>query len=428
MRTGEVDLLVVTHRSAGFAERTARNVEELSGLLREVIVVDSASDDGTAEAFRSVLPEATVIALGSNPGFGGANNVGLSRSSAPLVMLLNPDASIDGASLESLIAGVRSREDCAGAQPWIHLEGWPCVTASAGVGMTRYGEGYDRRFGHYEPDAPRPGSVEVPCITCAAALFRRQALLDVSGFDETIFMYFEDLDLSLRLRSAGWRLMLDRSARAGHLIGASSDRARSRAWQLESAALLCRRYLSRGSSGRLPARFVRRELRAVASGMLRGTGWAWRLAALRRALSARVRPVALADSLMADLDPDPMDLPIALERGGFALDDDGLISAGPGWVRSVEGPCFSSYGCLSIGGTGGAPLFELASSRGLITGGIRRAHGGSPLCRFAAGEDPVRIRPGPVRGDEKLAIWMDEPSSGRRILCRNARMSGEGEA
>lgn len=426
MRPG-IDLVTVLYDSSAFIPMLAETVRSLAGLVENVILVDNASSDGSAELAAASLPDARVIRSGVNVGFGAGNNVGLAQVRSPLVLLMNPDATIDPASVENLRRLLLENPDVAGVQPCIRLLGWPCITTSMGVGLTRYGEGYDLRFHHCEPGPPQPGFEEVPAVTCACALFRMEALESVGLFDEGMFMYFEDVDLSLRLGLGGWRLLLDRDSVAAHHVGASGTPARTREWQLESSVLLTRRYLSRGASGRLPGYWWKRELRTIVSSILKGRDWSWRVRAVRRGATVPAFPRVLPERVRLLLDPDPMDAPLPRRPGGFPLDRDGAVTAGPGWVRGGGPvPCgFFEYGAIESAAPGGRSVpvvLDLVTEGGLMSGSLLTAEG-TPLGRFVLGGRPVEIeipsRPAPGR----FVLRMDDPfaaGAGGRTRCLGA--------
>ncbi len=130
------------------------------------------------------------------------------------------------------------------------------------------------QIGHGEPaPGPEGGVREVFGVSATAAVYRRQALLEVGGFDSRLVSYYEDVDLAVRLRAAGWRSLLVPGARARH-AGSATGRTLSRErWRLiyGNRYVVARRFLGRGFWLRLPI-LVLRDVVDLARAILRGDG------------------------------------------------------------------------------------------------------------------------------------------------------------
>jgi N-acetylglucosaminyl-diphospho-decaprenol L-rhamnosyltransferase len=183
----------------------------------DVVVVDNGSTDESIELLSERFPEVEVIELGRNIGFGPALNQAIDRHVADPVILLNNDTECEPrfveALLDSLGAGVQS---VAGV---LVQERSPDRIDSAGVVADQTLMGFD--YLHGEP-AEVALTAPAPLGPCGgAALYRRDAFGAVGGFDERIFLYYEDLDLALRLAAKGGRCTLAGEARALHTYSAS---------------------------------------------------------------------------------------------------------------------------------------------------------------------------------------------------------------
>ena len=227
----EVDVVVVSYNSR---ERLRACVEPLLELDDvRVIVVDNASQDGSLEAVRDL--DVTAIQLPDNGGFAHGVNTGWRAGSAPYVLLLNPDARIDGASLEALVTAGEEAHVGAVAPRIVHTDGsldysqrrFPRLrstyaqalflhrifpSASWTDELVRDEAAYGRRAG---PD----------WVSGACVLVRRRALEELSGLDEGFFMYCEDIDLCKRLRARGYEILFAPEAVVVHEGGASTPRA-----------------------------------------------------------------------------------------------------------------------------------------------------------------------------------------------------------
>jgi GT2 family glycosyltransferase len=201
------------------AERLGRALRSLQGQSRpaDVVVVDNGSADGTAELVRGEFPEVTLLELGENLGFGPAINRGVARRPADPVILLNNDAECEPRFLEALLdAAAEGAEMVAGVTT---QEAAPGLIDSAGVVADATLMGFDHLHGEPVEAAARAADPLGP--TGGAALYRRAAFEAAGGFDERIFLYYEDLDLALRLHAAGARCRLAPGARAVHAYSAS---------------------------------------------------------------------------------------------------------------------------------------------------------------------------------------------------------------
>jgi N-acetylglucosaminyl-diphospho-decaprenol L-rhamnosyltransferase len=232
----EAALFIPTAAGARFISRT---LDELGPTWRaRSLVVDNGSTDGTAELLRDRYPDVATLRLTSNVGFGPALNAGVQESAAGVVVVMNDDVLCPPSTLDRLVA--------AFADPAVGMVGGVLIGAGSGRVDTA-GLACDPSLGSHDllrgtPAArlDRPGGVSAPVGPSGGlAAFRRIAFDEVGGFDPGFFAYYEDVDLALRLRRAGWesRLVLDaralhvgsatagwRSARKAGLVGLSRGR------------------------------------------------------------------------------------------------------------------------------------------------------------------------------------------------------------
>jgi N-acetylglucosaminyl-diphospho-decaprenol L-rhamnosyltransferase len=200
----------------------------------EVVLVDNGSSDDSVALARRELPEINVLELGENLGFGSALNRAVAAHPADAVILLNNDAEPEPRFVEALLDGLGAGVDSVAGV--LLQERAPELIDSAGVVADATLLGFD--YLHGEPAVAATGAADPLGPTGGAALYRREALEAVGGFDERIFLYYEDLDLALRLAAAGGRCRLAPEARALHAYSASLGAA--------SAAKYARTGWSRG--------------------------------------------------------------------------------------------------------------------------------------------------------------------------------------
>jgi N-acetylglucosaminyl-diphospho-decaprenol L-rhamnosyltransferase len=225
-------LVTVTHNSSADVARLLRSVRRhLPGAA--VVVVDSGSSDSSCEAARTVMPQATVIELGENAGFGKASNEGVRRVSEPVCVLINPDAELLDDSVASLADELRVQESAERifaplvlspdgsrqataqldpASPLLRLRA--LVPPAAIPGRLR------TLVDPWRSNAPRRVDWAVACCLVA----RTETLRRLGPFDERIFLFSEDLDLGLRAAAADIETWFCPSARVLHLDAQSTTR------------------------------------------------------------------------------------------------------------------------------------------------------------------------------------------------------------
>jgi GT2 family glycosyltransferase len=204
----------------------------------EIVVVDNASTDGSPEALRAAHPDVTLIQNPENVGFGPAANQALNRTTAPYVLLLNSDAELRPGALPALAHVLDTRPEVAVVGPRTRFADG-AIQLSWGSRPGFVSEWSQRRLVK-ALEAREPGAMhhaealasrehEPDWLSASAWLARREALLAAGLFDEGFFLYWEDVDLSLRLRDAGWRLVFTPTAEVVHRQGASNERSGGRA-------------------------------------------------------------------------------------------------------------------------------------------------------------------------------------------------------
>jgi GT2 family glycosyltransferase len=259
----------------------------------DVLVVENGSDDASLELIER--RGAAHVALPTNVGFAKAVNLGVSKTRAPLLLVLNADCFLARDAVALLAAEMSRDAGLGGVQPRIVQEdddGRVSRIYSVGQGLTRSGSAFERGWG--EPDgACFEAREEVFGVSGAACLLRRELFTELGGYDESYFAFYEDVDLNARARLAGWRFAYVPAARAIHVGHAAWSQA-TRA-QRFNVGLTVRNRLATAVKT-LPLRGVAGSLwltlRSVLAGPPRGSG----VAALAGALTAlRWMPRLLRD-------------------------------------------------------------------------------------------------------------------------------------
>ena len=208
----------------------------------ETLVVDNGSGDGTvAYLEREGAPH---LALPRNTGFAAAVNLGAARVSAPAVLVLNADTVLEPGALRALLDALEADDSLGGVQPRILQleEGSETEIAdarlySAGQRLSRDGRALEEGAG--EAQGPRSAQAREVFGVCGAACLLRRELFDrLGGYDERYFAFYEDVDLNVRARIAGWRFAYVPEAIVWHVGNASwmAEAPRPGAWNARLVA------------------------------------------------------------------------------------------------------------------------------------------------------------------------------------------------
>lgn len=217
---------------------------DVAGLACRVIVVDSASSDGSARMVREVFPGVELIAREDNVGYVRGNNLALGRLISDglpeFAWLLNPDTVVHSGATRALIDFMRSRRACGLCGPrLLNPDGSPQHGAFAFPGLLQLAietqprlarfanTRLDGRYAAAQYAGGRPFRVGFPL---GAAMFARgEAIAEVGVLDEGYEMYSEEVDWAKRMADAGWERWCVPSAAVTHVGGASSGQASERA-------------------------------------------------------------------------------------------------------------------------------------------------------------------------------------------------------
>jgi GT2 family glycosyltransferase len=191
-------------------------------MRHRLVVVDNASTDGTLDLLASGYPEAQVIALPHNTGFAGGVAAALPHVDSRFVALLNNDAEAEASWLAEATSCLESQDLVAAVSSRMLLPGEPARINNTGVVLRRDGYGADRGLGDLD-GSPYDEGAEVFGASGGAGVYRTLAVKAVGGVDPRYFMYYEDTDLSWRLRLAGWRIQYCPAAVVRHRHAASSE-------------------------------------------------------------------------------------------------------------------------------------------------------------------------------------------------------------
>jgi GT2 family glycosyltransferase len=299
-----VAVVIPSWNSLGLLPRCLGSLGD-QGVEVELLVVDNGSSDGTlAYLEREGTPH---VSLPRNIGFAAAVNLGVSGVAASSVLVLNADTALEPGCLGLLLDGLEADDSLGGVQPRILQleegeEAAPRKVAgarlySAGQALTADGRALELGAGEAQsPALLQPGEIFGVCG--AACLLRRELFTELGGYDESYFAFYEDVDLNVRARIAGWGFAYVPEAVVWH-VGNASWQAGFERPGAQNARLVARnrlatqvkfmppRALPRIAAvelGALARAAAQRRLRATLGGKLAGLRWLPRLLRERRRL------------------------------------------------------------------------------------------------------------------------------------------------
>ncbi len=222
MDDAKVSVLIVNFNAGERLRKCIDHLLNQSFQDFDIIILDNASADGSADGVESLSDKINLIKSPTNLGFAAGNNLAVKSAKGEWLAFLNPDAYPDPDWLEQLMIGTQN-------YPWADAFGSVQLNAIDrnildGVGDVYHVFGVPWRggFGQAADIVLNDGECFTPCA--AAALYKRQVFIDLSGFDERFFCYGEDVDLGFRLRLAGGRAVQIADAIVAHEGSAVSGR------------------------------------------------------------------------------------------------------------------------------------------------------------------------------------------------------------
>ncbi len=239
-----VSIVIVSYNTRDLLVRCLHSVADSArDVSIEIIVVDNASADGSAEAARSATPHAQVLAQATNTGFAAACNVGVAAASGTHVLLLNPDTEMRSGCIEALldclnrhpdagIIGGRTVHEDGTLDPhscWAQPSLWSLVCFATGLSAvfpsTR---AFDpESLGSWGRDTEREVGVVTGCLLlCPRTVWDR-----IGGMPEVYFVYGEDVEFSYRARELGYRPRITPDAEIVHVRGAASSDSSAK-WEM----------------------------------------------------------------------------------------------------------------------------------------------------------------------------------------------------
>ena len=235
----EVSVVIVNWNTCDLLRDCLQSIVDQTSANCEMIVVDNASADASAQMVRDEFPQAVLIANTENNGFAAANNQGLAVARGEHVLLLNPDTIILDSAIDKMMEWLARHPDvgCVGCQV---MEGPDVIQrtcfAEPGLlnlfivdfGLMRLG-GVIALFARpWYTNWDRKSERDVDVVSGMFMLVPRHVLEKVGPLDDAFFVYSEEADWCYRIRQAGWRCVFSPEAQIIHLDGGSKSTSQIR--------------------------------------------------------------------------------------------------------------------------------------------------------------------------------------------------------
>lgn len=265
----DLSIISITYNSEGFIKNYLLSLQRSFPKNSEIIIVDNGSTDKTLEKIKQYGEKLIksdvlkIIPLNENFGFSRSNNMAVKKAAGEYLLFLNPDTEIIDGALNILLAFAEGRDFGIAAPKLIEPTGMPQPSVrqlpTLWGAVKEFILGMKNSFEPYVPGGEEEVGVE--CVLGAAFLMRRELFLDLRGFDERYFMYFEDLDLCRRVRGIGKEIFYLPQARIKHVVGGSKETKKAE-WIRQAEKIYygsAQAYLI-GLVGRIGHKFLKHEV------------------------------------------------------------------------------------------------------------------------------------------------------------------------
>lgn len=226
MTQKKLAIVIINWNSYDLTSDTLASLSHTSYKNYNIIVVDNFSTDDSAALLEKEYSNIILLKSNENKGFTGGNNIGFDyaiKHGYEYVMMLNNDVAVEADFLEPLVAQLDSDQKIAGVQPLIYFYHDRELIWNAG---SRYNQlfGIPYILGYYRKDKgqlQRKKQKSIDWITGCAFMIRTKVLEQVGLLAQDFFIYYEDVDLSFRIKAAGYALAYEPSSVIYHIAGMS---------------------------------------------------------------------------------------------------------------------------------------------------------------------------------------------------------------
>ena len=208
----------------------------------QIVVVDNASTDGSLTHIENGFPHIRLLCNETNLGFGGGHNGAIAyakRSEAEFIWLLNQDTVVPPDALSHLVSVLRQSTRTGAVSPLIYTPDQQLWFAGGCINWFRM------RATHNTPNQIPKKPYQTEYLTGCAPLIRMATFQRLNAFDEGFFLYYEDADLSLRMRKAGYQILVTPTVSVWHAETSEKNPPRKAYWLVRSGLLFFRQHAPR---------------------------------------------------------------------------------------------------------------------------------------------------------------------------------------
>lgn len=226
MKEIQLSIIIISFNTKELLRDVLKNVFEHSkDLSIEVIVVDNASKDGSADMVSEEYPQVILIPSGENLGFGKANNLGAKKAQGEYIVLLNSDAFLKGDSLTIAYQKMKARPEAG-------LAGAKLVGRDGAIqpSSRKFPSLYTHMLlvsGNLDELSVPDKDHQTDWVPGAFSIIPRKVFEQLDGFDERFFLYYEEVDLCMRVKQAGYQVWYFPEVEVIHLGGESAKTVES---------------------------------------------------------------------------------------------------------------------------------------------------------------------------------------------------------
>jgi hypothetical protein len=222
-----LSVILVNHNGKEFIFNCLNSIKEnMRGIKSEVIVVDNHSTDGSADILQERYPDICLLRNQKNLGFSKANNQGIKKCKGNYILIINPDTRVYSGSIKKLLSELKENPDIGGIGPAL-INRKNDFQVSFGGKVNFFSEAIKKvflnRFTKYQLKRNQYKR-DVTWLSAACFMSTREVLKKAGMFDEKFFLYFEDIDLCMRIRKKGWRLVYQPKVKVFHEGGSSTKK------------------------------------------------------------------------------------------------------------------------------------------------------------------------------------------------------------
>ncbi|MEM7333741.1 MAG: glycosyltransferase family 2 protein [Chloroflexota bacterium] len=239
MSQGKVVVVILNWNQAGETVACIDSLHQQTYANLELLVVENCSTDDSVNTIRRYHPTIQLVQNGRNAGFAGGMNLGIKyalANQADWVFVINNDTLFDPLAIQTLLN--HAEQSVGLLAPVIYYEEGDKLIWSHGGNVSQTLLEVET-IGRGTTDSDQyPPRLEVDFVPGCAMLISRQVLEVVGGFDERFFMYYEDSDLCLRIRQAGFQILTIFESKMWHKVAVSSggsDSPNERYWMAHSS-------------------------------------------------------------------------------------------------------------------------------------------------------------------------------------------------